>query len=457
MKILDVLKDGIGTLISSLIDTVLNAVNGILKNILSGDFITQIGGSLVSGIGNILNTISFGGFNSLFGVGGNAKEVNRTIDKLTDRNEILTDAIDKLRDSIDKNSGIKAVEDAKKAENLQKEKEQNLKSIMEAQMGYHGSHHSFNAYFRGFSQEQIKKVSDAIGRQWNGNLNDLQSADEAAAILQNPDMVEAIKNTGKGGYGGRVLEKLKDYAAEAGTLEEIADDLAESLTQISFDSLKSEFIDTLMDMNSSAQDFSDNFSKMLMQAVLKAKVDDLLGNDMQAFYDEWAERAEANGGKLSKTDITALKGKYDEMVQEGLKIRDEVAEITGYKQSYEQSASSGSFESMSQDTGDELNGRFTAVQIATEGTYEETKLINTKLDAIAAREGGAEGSLLTASVNTIMGNVGNIWLAVDEGRTILAQSLMYLQSIDERQERWHKPMLQAFNDIHELKDKMSRL
>lgn len=457
LKILDVLKDGIGTLISSLIDTVLNAVNGILKNILSGDFITQIGGSLVSGIGNILNTISFGGFNSLFGVSGNAKEVNRTIDKLTDRNEILTDAIDKLRDSIDKNSGIKAVEDAKKAENLQKEKEQNLKSIMEAQMGYHGSHHSFNAYFRGFSQEQIKKVSDAIGRQWNGNLNDLQSADEAAAILQNPDMVEVIKNTGKGGYGGRVLEKLKDYAAEAGTLEEIADDLAESLTQISFDSLKSEFIDTLMDMNSSAQDFSDNFSKMLMQAVLKAKVDDLLGNDMQAFYDEWAERAEANGGKLSKTDITALKGKYDEMVQEGLKIRDEVAEITGYKQSYEQSASSGSFESMSQDTGEELNGRFTAVQIATEGTYEETKLINTKLDAIAARDGGAESSLLTASVNTIMGNVGNIWLAVDEGRTILAQSLMYLQSIDERQERWHKPMLQAFNDIHELKDKMSRL
>lgn len=457
LKILDVLKDGIGTLISSLIDTVLNAVNGILKNILSGDFITQIGGSLVSGIGNILNTISFGGFNSLFGVGGNAKEVNRTIDKLTARNEILTDAIDRLRDSIDKTSGIKAVEDSEKAEKLQKEKEQNLKDIMVAQMGYHSSHGSFNRYFRGFSQEQINKVSEAIGRQWNGNLSDIRSADEANALLQNPDIVNKIQNTGKGNYGGRVLEKLKDYAAEAGTLEDIADDLAESLTQISFDSLKSEFIDTLMDMNSSAQDFSDNFSKMLMQAVLKAKVDDLLGNDMQAFYDEWTERAKANGGKLSQTDINELKGRYDEMVQEGLKIRDEVAEITGYKQSYEQSASSGSFESMSQDTGDELNGRFTAVQIATEGTYEETKLINTKLDAIAARDGGAEGSLLTASVNTIMGNVGNIWLAVDEGRTILAQSLMYLQSIDERQERWHKPMLQAFNDIHELKDKMSRL
>ena len=457
LKILDVLKDGIGTLISNLLDTVFNAISGILKNILSGEFITQIGGSLISGIGNVLNTITFGGLNSWLGVGGNAKEVNRTIDKLTARNEILTDAIDRLRDSIDKTSGIKAVEDAEKAEKLQKEKEQNLKDIMVAQMGYHGSHGSFNRYFRGFSQEQINKVSEAIGRQWNGNLSDIRSADEANALLQNPDIVNKIQNTGKGGYGGRVLEKLKDLANEAGTLEDIADDLAESLTQISFDSLKSEFIDALMDMNSSAQDFSDNFSKMLMQAVLKAKVDDLLGNDMAAFYDEWTERAKANGGKLSKTDITALKEKYDEMVQEGLKIRDEVAEITGYKQSYEQSASSGSLESMSQDTGDELNGRFTAVQIATEGTYEETKLINTKLDAIVARNGGAEGSLLTASVNTIMGNVGNIWLAVDEGRTILAQSLMYLQSIDERQERWHKPMLQAFNDIHELKDKMSRL
>ena len=457
LKILDVLKDGIGTLISSLLDTVFNAISGILKNILSGEFITQIGGSLISGIGNVLNTITFGGLNSWLGVGGNAKEVNRTIDKLTARNEILTDAIDRLRDSIDKTSGIKAVEDAEKAEKLQKEKEQNLKDIMMAQMGYHGSHGSFNKYFKGFSQEQINKVSEAIGRQWNGNLSDIRSADEANALLQNPDIVNKIQNTGKGGYGGRVLEKLKDLANEAGTLEDIADDLAESLTQISFDSLKSEFIDTLMDMNSSAQDFSDNFSKMLMQAVLKAKVDDLLGNDMAAFYDEWTERAKANGGKLSQTDINELKGKYDEMVQEGLKIRDEVAEITGYKQSYEQSASSGSFESMSQDTGEELNGRFTAVQIATEGTYEETKLINTKLDAIAARDGGTEGSLLTASVNTIMGNVGNIWLAVDEGRTILAQSLMYLQSIDERQERWLKPMLQAFNDIHELKDKMSRL
>ena len=165
-----------------------------------------------------------------------------------------------------------------------------------------------------------------------------------------------------------------------------------------------------------------------------------------------------NGGRqLTPTELNNLKEEYDKIVQEGLAIRDNIADITGYKQSYEQSASSGSFESMSQDTGNELNGRFTAVQIATEGTYEEAKLINTKLDAIAAREGGIEGSLLTASVNTIMGDVGNIWTAVDEGRTILAQSLMCLQSIDERQESWNKHILQMSRNLDTIKNKVDRL
>lgn len=112
---------------------------------------------------------------------------------------------------------------------------------------------------------------------------------------------------------------------------------------------------------------------------------------------------------------------------------------------------------MSQDTGEELNGRFIAIQIAIEGTYEETKLINTKLDAIAARDGGTEGSLLTASVNTIMGDVGNIWTAVDEGRTILSQGLMCLQSIDERQESWNKHILQMSRNLDTIKNKIDRL
>ena len=46
LSILDLLKDGIGPIISSLIDTIFNAITGILDNILSGDLFKQIGGSL---------------------------------------------------------------------------------------------------------------------------------------------------------------------------------------------------------------------------------------------------------------------------------------------------------------------------------------------------------------------------------------------------------------------------
>ncbi|MCE9070323.1 hypothetical protein K0G35_23440, partial [Phocaeicola vulgatus] len=87
LSILDLLKDGIGPIISSLIDTIFNAITGILDNILSGDLFKQIGGSLVKGIGGLLNTVSFGGFNKLFGIDGNAREVQAAIDRLTDRNE----------------------------------------------------------------------------------------------------------------------------------------------------------------------------------------------------------------------------------------------------------------------------------------------------------------------------------------------------------------------------------
>jgi tape measure domain-containing protein len=70
LSILDILKDGIGSLVSSIIDTVLNAVDGILDNILSGDIFVQIFSSIKNGIGNILNTVTFGGFRSWFGIGG---------------------------------------------------------------------------------------------------------------------------------------------------------------------------------------------------------------------------------------------------------------------------------------------------------------------------------------------------------------------------------------------------
>lgn len=446
------------------------AVNNGMDALNSG---TQAFSDFASGnyIGAAMNGIkTIGSLGKMFGIGGgNGAEVAKKTEELTESNDRLMYSIDKLKESIDKSSGYTAVSNYNAAYDAQKQVNTQTMDILKTQMGYHGAHHS-NAYYWNLSAQDYAAINKTLDEQskirggyTNSSINKVNSLEDIYKLT--PEQMADIRThnadvwknmTDQGKYDK--TEYWEQYTELAGKLEELTEQINENLTQTTFDSMKSDFINNLMDMSKSAKDFSNDFTTMLNQSMLNFALGDLMNKKLKPLYESWANKMKENGGRqLTPTELDNLKEEYDKIIQEGLAIRDNIADITGYKQSYEQSASSGSFESMSQDTGDELNGRFTAVQIATEGTYEETKLINTKLDAIAARDGGAEGSLLTASVNTIMGNVGNIWLAVDEGRTILAQSLMYLQSIDERQERWHKPMLQAFNDIHELKDKMSRL
>ena len=446
------------------------AVNNGMDALNSG---TQAFSDFASGnyIGAAMNGIkTIGSLGKMFGIGGgNGAEVAKKTEELTESNDRLMYSIDKLKESIDKSSGYTAVSNYNAAYDAQKQINTQTMDILKTQMGYHGAHHS-NAYYWNLSAQDYAAINKTLAEQskirggyTNSSINKVNSLEDIYKLT--PEQMADIRThnadvwknmTDQGKYDK--TEYWEQYTELAGKLEELTEQINENLTQTTFDSMKSDFINNLMDMSKSAKDFSNDFTTMLNQSMLNFALGDLMNKKLKPLYESWANKMKENGGrKLTPTELNNLKEEYDKIVQEGLAIRDNIADITGYKQSYEQSASSGSFESMSQDTGDELNGRFTAVQIATEGTYEETKLINTKLDAIVARNGGAECSLLTASVNTIMGNVGNIWLAVDEGRTILAQSLMYLQSIDERQERWHKPMLQAFNDIHELKDKMSRL
>lgn len=446
------------------------AVNNGMDALNSG---TQAFSDFASGnyIGAAMNGIkTIGSLGKMFGIGGgNGAEVAKKTEELTESNDRLMYSIDKLKESIDKSSGYTAVSKYNAAYDAQKQVNTQTMDILKTQMGYHGEHHS-NAYYWNLSAQDYAAINKTLAEQskirggyTNSSINKVNSLEDIYKLT--PEQMADIRThnadvwknmTDQGKYDK--TEYWEQYTELAGKLEELTEQINENLTQTTFDSMKSDFINNLMDMSKSAKDFSNDFTTMLNQSMLNFALGDLMNKKLKPLYESLANKMKENGGrKLTPTELNNLKEEYDKIVQEGLAIRDNIADITGYKQSYEQSASSGSFESMSQDTGDELNGRFTAVQIATEGTYEETKLINTKLDAIVSRNGGAECSLLTASVNTIMGNVGNIWLAVDEGRTILAQSLMYLQSIDERQERWHKPMLQAFNDIHELKDKMSRL
>lgn len=394
LSILDLLKDGIGPIISSLIDTIFNAITGILDNILSGDLFKQIGGSLVKGIGGLLNTVSFGGFNKLFGIGGNAKEVQAAIDRLTDRNEKLQTSIEDLTDTIKASKGTKSVEAYRDAYKYQKETNANYLQIAKEQARYSGSHHSWNYYWGGFNQSQIDKLSGQIGRQWDGNLWSL-SPEEMKALRSNVDMWTQIQNTGKGGYGGRLTEKLDDYIAQAGKLEELTDQLYEGLTGISFDGMYSSFIDNLMNMKYGAKDAAEDISEYFMRAMLSNKIGELYSEKLKGWWEKFGKAMEDN--ELTEAERNALTEEYMQYVDEALALRDNLAAATGYDKTQQggtsQSAKAGGFTAMTQDQGTKLEGMFTS-------GLQHWSSMDDRLESVAEKMDTAEGHLARIAENT---------------------------------------------------------
>lgn len=405
LGILDILKDGFGTLISNLMETVFGAVTGILDDALSGDIVMKPLKSIGNNVSHILNTLSFGGFNSLFGGDGNAKKVNDTIERLTDRNTLLQQSIEDLTDAMENSYGSKATSYYEQAYKNQQETNQNYLDIAKAQASYHGSHHSWNAYWSGFGSDEMDWIKKNVKSDFNGDLFSL-SPEEMKLLRGNVAIWEHIEKTGKGNYGGSLTEKLNDYIDQAGKLDELSDKLKESLTQISFDSMKDSFVSDLMDMSKSAQNFADDFAEMMQKALLSYSMEDLINGDLKKLYDDWAKAIKDSDGQLTEADIEAFNKRYDDIVQEGLKRRDDWAKVTGYtgSSSSSQTATSGGWSSMGQDTADELNGRFTALQIAGESIAQNMTTTISQMESIVTLGISTNGAVLEIRNMMIMTN-----------------------------------------------------
>lgn len=446
LSIIDIFKDGISIVISGLLDSVFSAVSGIIEDVLSGDLFVSIGESLMKGIGSIFDAISFGGFSKLTSIGSNAKEVQEAIDRLTDRNEALQGSIDALNDTIKAGRGAISVDAARKAVKYQDEQNANYLKIAQEQARYSGNHHSWNYYWGGFTQSQINDFSNQIGRNWDGSLWNL-SPEEMKLLKGNVDMWTQIQNTGKGGYGGRLTEKLDDYIEQAGKIEELETQLNESLTGMTFDSMYDSFIDTLMDMDASAEDFADNMSEYFMRAMLSNKIGELYYDRLNEWYEDFAKRME--DGALDDNELDYLQGKWNGIVSDAIKERDDIASAVGYdnKETQEQhSASSRGFGTeMTHEDAGELSGRFTAV-------YESNLRIETaeQQQTIAITE-------LRGSIGSLTSQATGLYNIADETRTILANSYLELQQIRENTGEIVKPIKQMQADIAEVKHNTSRL
>lgn len=402
--LVDSILDSVGNLIDAIFDLPENLFKALESIVVDG-----VGGLLDSVVGRIGNVLSFGGLSSAgpssWFSSSNAKKVNDTIERLTDRNTKLQQSIEDLTDAMEKSYGSKATSYYEQAYKNQEETNQNYLEIAKARAGYHGKHRSWKHYWSGFDDSEMDWIKKNVKSDFNGDLFSL-SPEEMKILRSNVDIWEHIKNTGKGSYGEKLTDKLDDYIDQAGKLDELSDKFKENLTQISFDSMKDSFISDLMDMSKGAKDFTDDFAEMMQKALLTYSMEDLINGDLKKLYDDWAKTIKDKDGNLTEADIEAFNKRYDGIVQEGMKRRDNWAKVTGYtgSSSSSQTATSGGWASVGQDSIDELNGRFTALQIAGESISSNMLTTVAQMETIVATGISTNGAVLEIRNMMIMTN-----------------------------------------------------
>ena len=352
LSIIDILKDGLSNLVGSLIDSVLGAVDGIISDVLSGSLVKTVFSSVVSGVGGVLDALTFG----LFSSHGNADEVNSLVERLTTSNRYLTTAIEKLTQRMEESGGAESTAYYNDVYQKQKEKIENDRQMLEAKMGYWSAHHSNNYYIdKAFSRSDWQKASDYIGKDLN-TVSDLWtlSPEDLARLQELPDIWEKI-NSGKYDQG----EYLDEYISDANTLIELQEQWQDAITDTSFDNIKSGMKELLKDFETDSKDVIASVDEFMQNAILKSIVDGTYSEELKKWQELFAEFM--SDGILSREEADELRGRYEEIFREAAEKKDAMFASAGIEESkggVTQSGKAGTFTAMTQDQGTKLEGLF---------------------------------------------------------------------------------------------------
>lgn len=232
-------------------------------------------------------------------------------------------------------------------------------------------------------------------------------------------------------------------AEGVGKVAEVMEQRMTDTTLIDVDTLRSDFQDLLTDMDANSADFADHFEEYMRNAILNS----MLKESYMGRLEEWRKKFYA------AMDDGVTEQEYNDLKEEGQQIADDMkaereamADMFGWKSgSSSQEATVKGFQAMSQDTGDELNGRFTALQIAGEEIKTQNTIQSQSLN------------LLTAKADTILSINTEIRNIADDTRDLIAQSYLELVQISENTGNSAKYLKDIKADIAEVKRNTSKL
>lgn len=275
---------------------------------------------------------------------------------------IWDELIDKKLKYIDINYGTEALKAAEEAENLvniQIGRQRQLIKQLASSGASVGSHSLGVRIDKRLSKEDYQRLSNLAGEkiEHEYQLWDL-SAEQLEKVLTDEKLVSVLDTVNKD-----FVPYLQNIVAYGDKLDEIAEKEKEAITGMGFDSFRDGYVDLLSDLDSTNEDFADNFEKYLQKAIFQSLVANKYKKQIQSLYDNWAEYGK-NG--LTKKEIDALRTQQQELTNNMLAEREKLMQDFGWEsetQSSSQSGRSGAVTTITEETAGKIEGIATSIQI----------------------------------------------------------------------------------------------
>ena len=211
----------------------------------------------------------------------------------------------------------------------------------------------------------VKQFKDAMGGRMTGLFD-----------LTEEQLVNLQKYAPS--FWAQLDDDTRNYATQiVDGVEQITEALEqemENATGISFESFSDDILESLYDVEKGAEDIADDIADYMRKALIKAMYVKQYEPEMRKWYEMWAEAT--GDGEIDPEEQTALDNLKKSIIQGAEAGAAAINAQFGTGSTTKQKSKAGGFETMSQDTATELNGRFTALQIAGEVSKEQLVLLN---------------------------------------------------------------------------------
>lgn len=317
----------------SKITSAIDALGGLgqtasgVGQIMSGDI---VGGAMsaVSGISSVVSALD-----GMFGA--DYSHYNEMVEEYTRLNEIWDELIDKKQEYISISYGMEADKVGEEALGLVEKQIEAYRLLGKERLNSGasaGSHSIGKRMAKNTSSSDWQDIADALDMSVNAAKEFIGTGRMTGLFDLTVEQLEKLKSEAPAFWAkmdGDVQEYLNGIIDGEERIEDIQNQISEQLTQTTFDSVFDSFVDTLMDMGSSAKDFSDSFSGYMQRAVLTTMVGNKFTEDLQTWYDAFAQANKDQGG-ITKEEMEALRKQYDAIAGSALAERDKLAEIFGW-------------------------------------------------------------------------------------------------------------------------------